>query len=147
MEELIFPAFDYQIKESDGKTSIFDIIRRKNVIITPEEWVRQHLVHFLVEQLEYPRALIKVEDGLRLNKMQKRSDVIVYDRNGRVFMIVECKSYKIQIKQSAMDQLSAYNQKHRAAYLVLTNGRKNVICRMDYENRKADFLSGFPKYK
>lgn len=146
MEELIFPTFNYQIKESEGKTLIFDIIRRKHVVLTPEEWVRQHLVHFLVERLDYPRSLIKVEDGLKLNKMQKRSDVIIYDRNGMVFMIVECKSYKIQIKQSAMDQLSAYNQKHHAAYLALTNGHKNVICRMDYEKRKADFLPGFPDY-
>lgn len=147
MVELIFPPFNYRIRQEDDKDYIFDIIRHKFLVITPEEWVRQHLIHFLINDLSYPKALTKVEDGLRVNKMQKRSDVVVYNRDGSVFMLIECKSHKTKLDQKVMDQLSNYNLKYKAAYLAITNGKKVYICKMDYGKRNAEFINEFPEYK
>lgn len=146
MDNLIFPSVNFRISKGGSKTTVFDVIRRKFIVLTPEEWVRQHLVHYMINQLKYPKSLINVEDGLRVNKMQKRSDVVIHDRNGKVFMIVECKSFKVKLKQDAMDQLSNYNQRYKAAFLALTNGKGLFVCQMDYETKKANFISGFPEF-
>jgi hypothetical protein len=147
MEELVFPPFDYKIINENGKVAIFDIIRKKHVILTPEEWVRQHLVHYFINELNYPKSLISVEDSLKVNKMQKRSDLIMYNREGQLFMLVECKSAKIKLNQSSMIQLSNYNQKYHSEYLALTNGLQVYVCKMDYENKKAEYLDQFPSFK
>jgi len=146
MEKLVFPPFEYNLGNQQGKVSIFDIIRKKHIILTPEEWVRQHLVHFFINQLNYPKSLISVEDGLKVNKMQKRSDIIIYNRLGKVFMVVECKSAKIKLGQNSMIQLSTYNQKYNAEYLALTNGLQIYVCRMDYENKTSDYIDQFPVF-
>lgn len=146
MEKLVFPPFEYKLGNQQGKVSIFDIIRKKHIILTPEEWVRQHLVHFFINQLNYPKSLISVEDGLKVNKMQKRSDIIIYNRLGKVFMVVECKSAKIKLGQNSMIQLSTYNQKYNAEYLALTNGLQIYVCRMDYENKTSDYIDQFPVF-
>jgi hypothetical protein len=147
VDNLIFPLVDFRVSKEAGKTAVFDIIRRKFIVLTPEEWVRQHLVHYMIDHLKYPKALINVEDGLRVNKMQKRSDVVIHNRRGSIFMIAECKSFKIKLKQGAMDQLSNYNQRYKAAYLALTNGRELFLCQMDYERKSAQFISEFPEFK
>lgn len=146
MNNLIFPTFDYKIKHIEGKANIFDIIRKKYIVITPEEWIRQHLIHFLINQMNYPRSLIKVEDGMKLNKMSKRSDLVIYDRKGNIFLVVECKSAKVRITQKSMDQLSNYNQNYKANYLALTNGLVLFVCQMDYKNKTATFIEDFPKF-
>jgi hypothetical protein len=146
MDQLVFPPFDYRIIEKNNKTYIFDIIRKKNIIITPEEWVRQHLVHFLIMHMNYPKSLISIEDGLKVNRMQKRSDIVVYQRSGSVFMIIECKSYKVKLDQKAMDQLSNYNQKYKAKYLSITNGMQVYICEMDYSKKSSQFINEFPEF-
>jgi hypothetical protein len=147
MVELIFPSFNYQLSSDAGKVSIFDMIRKKKIVLTPEEWVRQHLIHFLIDHLGYPKSLIAVEDGLQVNKMRKRSDVVVYTRQGGIFMVVECKSYKIQLQQAAMDQLSAYNQRYQSKYLAITNGLSVMICEMNYELKNWVMIHDFPAYK
>ncbi|NJN24708.1 MAG: type I restriction enzyme HsdR N-terminal domain-containing protein [Cyclobacteriaceae bacterium] len=144
MDDFIFPPCELKLKKESGKTTIFDIIRKKYIVLTAEEWIRQHLVHFMVNELKYPRSLIAVEDGLSLNSMQKRSDVVVYDRAGNIFLVVECKSIKVKLTQKTMDQLSAYNQHYKARYLVITNGLELLICRMDYEGKKSEFVTRFP---
>ncbi len=146
MNNLIFPPFEYRIKQIHGKKAIFDIIRRKFIVLTPEEWVRQHLVHYLINQMKYPKSLISVEDGMRINKMVKRSDAIIHDREGGIFLAVECKSMKVQLSQKSMDQLSVYNQHYRAAYLALTNGLQVYICKMDYQNKTSVLMDRFPKF-
>ena len=146
MEKLVFPPFEYKLGNQQGKVSIFDIIRKKHIILTPEEWVRQHLVHFFINQLNYPKSLISVEDGLKVNKMQKRSDIIIYNRLGKVFMVVECKSAKIKLNQNSMIQLSTYNQKYNAEYIALTNGLQIYVCRMDYENKTSNYIDQFPVF-
>lgn len=146
MEELVFPTFKYNVRNENGKVVIFDIIRKKYIILTPEEWVRQHLIHYFINQLKYPKSLISVEDGLKVNKMHKRSDIIIYNRHGKVFMVVECKSAKIKLKQNSMIQLSTYNLKYNAQFIALTNGLLVYACKMDYNNKKADYLDHFPPF-
>jgi len=146
MNDLIFPSFDFRRKYIDGKTTIFDIIRKKYIVLTPEEWIRQHLVHFLMNHMKYPKSLITVEDGMKVNKMAKRSDVVIYNRDGSIFLVAECKSAKVKITQKSMDQLSAYNQHYKANYLALTNGLEVYVCKMDYQRKKATFINGFPEF-
>jgi len=147
IDKLIFPPFETRIKKIDGKTAIFDRIRKKYIVLTPEEWIRQHLIHFLINELKYPKSLISVEDGMNINKMQKRSDVVVYDRNGALFLVVECKSAKIKLTQKSMIQLSNYNQYYKAKFLVLTNGLQVIICKVDYINKSIEFLDQFPEFQ
>lgn len=147
MDNFIFPQFEFKTKSVHGKTSIFDLIRKKYIVLTPEEWVRQHLIHFLIHQLKYPKSLIAVEDGHRVNKMIKRSDVVVYDRNGKIFMLIECKSAKVKLTQKSMDQASNYNQNYKAQYLAITNGLQAVIYEMDYTMKKTILLHEFPVYQ
>jgi hypothetical protein len=146
VENLIFPAVKFRLKRDRGSNSIFDIIRRKYIILTPEEWVRQHFVHYMIAELKYPKSLICVEDGLRVNNMKKRSDIVVYDRSGAVFMVAECKSFKLKLNQQAMNQVSAYNQTLQAQYLALTNGKELYVCKMNYKTKGIVFLQSFPEY-
>ena len=147
MEELIFPKFEYKTRNDKGKVAIFDIIRKKYIFLTPEEWVRQHLIHYFIYQLKYPKSMISVEDGLKVNKMQKRSDIIIHSRDGKVFMVVECKSAKIKLNQNSMIQLSTYNQKYNATYIALTNGLKVYVCKINYKDKIAENIDQFPKFK
>ena len=147
MNELIFPPFEYRLSHINGKKSIFDIIRKKYIILTPEEIIRQHLVHYLINIKKYPRSLISVEDGMKVNRMMKRSDVVIYDQNGEVFLAVECKSTSVKLTQKSMDQLSIYNQHYKARYLALTNGLEIYVCKIDYETKKATFINGFPDFQ
>ena len=116
-------------------------------MLTPEEWVRQNFVRFILEELAYPRSMVKVESGLKVNQLQKRSDVVVYDRNARPFLLAECKSWKIPISQDAFDQILIYNQQMDAPYLVLTNGIHHFCCEMDRKSGKARFLNTIPVYQ
>ena len=146
MDKLIFPPFEIKIKSSGGKTLIFDSIRKKYIVLTPEEWVRQHLIHFLINEMAYPKSLISVEDQMNFNNMQKRTDVLVYDRQGQIFLVVECKSTKVKLSQKSMNQLSTYNQHYQAKYLVLSNGLQVIISKIDYAAKKAEFISQFPDF-
>ena len=127
MDNLNLPRFDIQVKETEKGTVIFDIIRKKYIVLTPEEWVRQHLVNYLINHKGYPKSLIKVESGLKYNRLQKRSDVLVFDRMGKPFLLVECKSSKVKINQEAIYQGAAYNKTIGAQFLLVTNGL-NVMC-------------------
>lgn len=147
MTEFVFPSFDHRITKKNDKAYIYDIVRKKNVFLSPEEWVRQHLVHYLIHQRKYPKSLIRVEDGLKMNKMQKRSDVLVYDRNGEVFLVVECKSFKVRLNQRTSEQLSSYNQHYRSKYLAVTNGKEVYIFEMDYNHGAWTAINNFPEYK
>lgn len=124
---------------------IFDIIRKKYIVLTPEEWVRQHFIHFLVFSLNYPKSLFKVESGLNYNKMQKRSDILVYDREMNPFMLVECKSFNVSINQKGFNQIGVYNSTIKAKYLILTNGIKHFCCTMTDEGYL--FLDDIPAFK
>jgi hypothetical protein len=146
MKKLNLPAFESKIQEIDGKASIFDIIRKKYIILTPEEWVRQHFINFLISHRNYPRSLIRNESGLKYNQLQKRTDILVYDREGKVFMIIECKSANENLNQKAFEQLAVYNQALQAKFICITNGMQSFVCEMDYEKRKYNFLKDLPEF-
>lgn len=122
MEQLSLPPFSYKLKESGGKTLIYDVIRRKWLILTSEEWVRQHVVHFLHNFLRYPLSLMNVERGTRYNKLQKRTDICVYSQDGKPLLLVECKAPHVAISSNTVQQAAIYNQTIQAPFLLLSNG-------------------------
>src|ERR1700704_4205256 len=109
MTRLNLPACDFKVKKSEGKVWIFDGSRKKFVVLTPEEWVRQHFINFLITEHQYPRSLFRIEGSLAYNRLQKRSDILVYDRGGKPWMLVECKSPAIKLSQRAFNQVAIYN--------------------------------------
>ena len=125
MKTLNLPEVEFKIRKKEANYEIFDVIRRKYVVLTPEEWVRQHFIHYLINVLSYPKSLIKVENGLVYNKLLKRSDIVTYDANAQPQLLVECKSFKVEINQSTLNQATMYNKTLCAPYLVLTNGIKH----------------------
>lgn len=146
MIQLNLPPFNHQLKKAEGKLWIFDMLRKKYLILTPEEWVRQHFVHYLILELHYPKSLIKVEGGLAYNKLQKRSDIVVFDRDGKPWMIVECKASHQPINESTLRQASLYNTTLKAQYLVVTNGMKHYIFKTEWETVVTEALQAMPVY-
>lgn len=146
MQKLNFPNYSFRFKNSENKIAAFDEIRKKFVILTPEEWVRLHTVQFLKIEKQYPASLINVEKQLRLGKMLKRYDVVVFNSTGDIRLIVECKAPQININQDTFDQIARYNMKLKAEYLMVTNGLEHYICQMDYEQEKYIFLPELPAY-
>lgn len=126
---------------------ILDLIRKKYVVLTPEEWVRQHFVHFLISQMKYPKSLFKIESGLKFNKIQKRSDILIYNRQGKSWMVVECKSPDIKLTQKAFNQIAVYNMTIGAKYLAVTNGLVHYCCEASKALDEATFLSDFPEFE
>ena len=147
MDALVFPPSKLMLKNVKDQTMVYDIIRKKYIVLTPEEWVRQHLLHYLINHKKYPKGLISIEDGLIYSGMRKRSDVVVYNRTGGIYMLAECKSPRVNINQKSMEQLSLYNQHYRATYLVLTNGLAWTVHRMNYETKCFEMESDLPEYK
>ncbi|MFD1000793.1 type I restriction enzyme HsdR N-terminal domain-containing protein [Ohtaekwangia kribbensis] len=147
MIQLNLPAFEHQIKQADGKHWIFDVLRKKYLVLTPEEWVRQHFVHYLVNEMQYPRTLIKVEGGLSYNKLSKRSDIVVFDRNGKPWMIIECKAPDIAITESTVRQASMYNATLKANFLVVTNGMRHFLFQTDWLNNTTRVLDAMPPFE
>lgn len=143
---LNFPAYPFKIKHEGGKTCIFDELRKRFLVLTPEEWVRQHLVKFLIEEKKYPRTLIKLEGGLTLNALQKRSDILLFNMQGEKFMLVECKAPSIKITQDTFDQVARYNFVHRVQWLVVSNGLQHFCCKVDFETGTYTFLEQIPTY-
>ncbi len=125
---------------------IFDVLRRKYVLLTPEEWVRQHFIHYLVNSLAYPKSLISVERGTTYNKLQKRTDICIYTNTGSPFLLVECKAAHVPITQEVVKQVSTYNQVLQAPYVVITNGLEHYCWEVDFATRKFMPLQDIPKY-
>lgn len=146
MQPLNFPPYDFRIKNKENKPYIFDPIRKKFIVLQPEEWVRQHVVRFLVEEKGYPWSLINVEKELRVNHLKKRYDVVVYTPEGHITLIVECKAPSVRITQETFDQIARYNLALKASLLMVTNGLRHYFCRMDYSQEKYIFLEDIPAY-
>ena len=147
MQQLNFPKFSFRFKNSENKVSIFDRIRKKFVILQAEEWVRQHCVQYLIEEKGYPTSLINVEKELTINDLKKRYDIVIYNSDGTIHLIVECKAPKITINQNTFDQIAQYNLVLNASYLMVTNGLNHYYCQMDFENERYQFLKDIPEYK
>jgi type I site-specific restriction endonuclease len=146
MYKLNLPGFDYKLKKADGKVWIFDGIRKKYIILTPEEWVRQHIIHYLTEKKKYPKSLIKVEGGLVYNQLQKRSDIVVFDRRGGPWMVVECKSPVSSVSPSTLSQASVYNVTLKAEYITVTNGLVHYCARIDWARRETKLIDDLPDF-
>ena len=147
MFELNLPPFDVKISLEGEKKRIFDVIRRRYVALTPEEWVRQHFVHFLAEEKGYPLSLMANEVQLKLNGMSRRCDTVVYDRTLTPRVIVEYKTPTMEITQKVFDQISRYNRVLRVDYLIVSNGLTHYCCRIDYASQGYTFLPDIPKYE
>lgn len=147
MQKLNFPEYSFRFKSSENKTLVFDEVRKKFVVLTPEEWVRIHTVQFLLNEKKYPKSLINVEKQLKLNDTIKRYDVVVFNNDGSVFLIVECKAPSIPITQLTFDQIARYNLTLGSQYLMVTNGLEHYFCQMDFENERYIFLKEIPNYK
>jgi len=134
LQKLNFPTFTFRFKNSENKVAIFDEIRKKFIILTPEEWVRQHVVQFLLQDKSYPKSYINVEKLIKINNLNKRYDVVVYQPNGEFFLLIECKAPEVKIAQQTFDQIARYNLVLKAKYLMVTNGLNHYFCQMDFEN-------------
>lgn len=126
--------------------AIFDEIRKKFIILTPEEWVRQNMIQFLIVEKNYPKSLINVEKVLFVNGLRKRYDIVVYNSDGSIDILVECKAPKITISQTTFDQIAQYNMTLNSNFLAVTNGLNHYFCKMDFENEKYEFLPEIPAY-
>ncbi len=147
MQKLNFPQFEYRFKSTENKVSIFDVIRKKFIVLQPEEWVRQHCVHYLINEKNYPKSLINVEKELNINGLKKRYDIVIFNSDGSILLIVECKSYDITINQDTFDQIARYNLALNADFLMVTNGINHYYCQMDTEAERYQFLRDIPNYK
>ena len=146
MLKLNFPSYAFKLKSSENKTLIFDIVRKKYVILTPEEWVRQHVVHFLLKEKNYPISLIAVEKQLKINARVKRTDIIVYNKLGTPEVLIECKAPSVKITQTTFDQIARYNLTANSKYLMVTNGLAHYFCQIDSIRETYIFLEDIPSY-
>jgi len=147
MEELNLPSYNFNIKLEGQRKLIFDSIRKKYVVLTPEEWVRQNFISYLVEMKNYPKGLIAVEKKVDVNRMPQRSDIVLYNNKAIPVMIVECKAPDVKISQKTFNQIARYNMNLQVPYLVVTNGLSHYCCQIDYERNSFKFIPDIPDYK
>lgn len=146
MQKLNFPSYSFRFKNSENKVAIFDEIRKKFIILTPEEWVRQHTIQFLLQEKKYPKSYINVEKLIKVNDLIKRYDIVVFQSDGSLFLLIECKAPEVPISQVTFDQIARYNLTLKAKYLMVTNGLNHYFCQMDFENEKYVFLKELPNF-
>ncbi len=144
MQKLNYPSYTFKLKTNENKTLIFDIVRKKYVTLTPEEWVRQHTIHYLFKEKNYPISLMAVEKQLKIRTLRKRIDIVSYTNDGIPFLIVECKAPSVQISQDTFDQIARYNLKLEAQILMVTNGISHYYCVMNHKKQAYEFLSELP---
>ena len=146
MQKLNFPDANLKIKLVEGSMQIFDQVRKKYFILTPEEWVRQHVIYYLNRIKKYPISLMAVEKMIQYNHLKTRADIVVYNNRGKANMIVECKSPNVKITQDTFNQIAKYNYNVKVKLLFVTNGINHFCCNMDYTNNKIDFLAEIPSF-
>ena len=144
--ELNLPTYSFRIQQQDEKKLIFDEIRKKFVALTPEEWVRQNFIMYLVEEKKYPVSLIAIETGLKLNRNHFRADMLLYHRTGKPLMVVEFKAPSVKIMQHTFDQITRYNMTFQVPYLIVSNGMDHYCCRIDLKEQSYSFLKEIPAF-
>jgi hypothetical protein len=147
MQKLNFPEYEFSIRNVAKKTQIFDQTRKRYYVLTPEEWVRQHLVEYLVHELGFPRSLLEIEKSLTLNKMHKRADLLVRDKSGNPILMAECKAPDVKVTQKTFDQAGRYNMVFRVPYLLITNGVQHFCAQIDFNRNSYKFLREIPLYE
>ena len=146
MWQLNLPAYNFRIIKKNEKPFIFDDLRKKFVALTPEEWVRQHFIRFLIDVKHYPASLIAIEKQLVINGLKKRCDAVVYSRNAEPLMIIEFKATTVSIAQQTFDQAAVYNSKLKVDYFIISNGLKHYCCRLDKNVLQYNFLDDIPDF-
>lgn len=146
MWQLNLPAYNFRIIKKNEKPFIFDDLRKKFVALTPEEWVRQHFIRFLINVKHYPASLIAIEKQLVINGLKKRCDAVVYSRNAEPLMIIEFKAITVSIAQQTFDQAAVYNSKLKVDYFIISNGLKHYCCRLDKNVLQYNFLDDIPDF-
>ena len=147
MQSLNLPPYDTKIVTENGKHRIFDILRKSYVALTPEEWVRQHFIHYLVTSKEYPASLMANETAISLNNIKLRCDTVVYDKNLTPRAIIEYKAPGVTINKNTFSQIARYNLVLKVDYLIVSNGLKHYCCKMNYSTNSYTFLQEIPDYK
>ena len=143
---LNLPEYQFRFRSSGVKEEIFDPVRKKFIVLTPEEWVRQNIVQYLINSLNVPQSLMVIEKSLVLNRMKKRADVLIYNFSGEPLMIVECKAPGVRITQKTFDQVARYNMVFKVKFLLVTNGLEHFICTVNFNDSTYSFLTQIPDY-
>ncbi len=146
MISISFPPPDFRIMAQQGQDMIFDPFRKKYVVLTPEEWVRQNFLNYLVKSRDYPGALMSIEKEMHLGELRKRCDIVVYSREAEPWMIVECKEMGVPLKQPVLEQIVRYHMALPAPWLVITNGVNTWCCRLDGAAGSWVFENDLPDY-
>jgi len=146
MPHLNLPKVALKIKSVEGTIQVFGQVRKKYFVLTPEEWVRQHFIYYLNKEKNYPMGLMQVEKMIKYNSMQTRADIVLYNKEGKSNMIVECKAPEVKITQDTFNQIAKYNFQLKVDFLVVTNGIKHYCCQMDYEKNEITFLNDIPVF-
>jgi hypothetical protein len=146
MQKLNLPEYSFRIKTTEGKTFLFDALRKKYVRLTPEEWVRQNFVQFLIVEKKYSVSLIAVEAGVKVNNNPQRADLVVFDRSGNPILVAEFKAPEVKISQQAFDQIVRYNMQLRVKYLIVSNGMDHFCCQINYADNSYAFLAEIPGF-
>jgi hypothetical protein len=144
---ITLPTTQLQLRNTDEGQQVFDIVRKKYVFFTPEEFVRQQLIHYLVNDRKFPKSLLAIEKRLTLNTMTRRADVVAYDTEGKPFLIAECKSPEVPVTQRTFGQAANYNMALRVRYLVITNGNHTYCCKIDFEHERYEFVEEIPSWE
>ncbi len=145
--KLNLPEYKFKTRiNNTGKYEIFDVFRKKYIVLTPEEWVRQNFMQYLNEQKEYPKMLMSVEKGIKVNTLHKRFDAVIYNRMGKPIMLIEFKSPNVKLTQKVMEQISRYNLNLNVNYLIISNGLTHYCCHLDPKTKTFQFLNEIPMY-
>ena len=144
MLPLNLPSYPAKIQKRNGKNVIFDALRQKYVALTPEEWVRQHVLHYFIYVKNYPKSYISIEKTVKINGQNKRYDLVLHNSTGSIHILVECKEPNVKITQETFDQIARYNGILNADYLMVTNGLNHYYCKLDYKNEVYHFLNDIP---
>lgn len=146
MWQLNLPEYNFRIKKQNEKYLIFDSQRKRYVTLTPEEWVRQHFIRFLIEEKKFPAALLAVEKQLTLNGLQKRCDAVLFNQEAQPVLIIEFKAPTVAITQFTFDQVATYNSKLAVNYFIISNGLEHYCCKVNRETQKYEFMNELPEY-
>ena len=147
MEKLNFPNYKVLIKNKENKSYIFDRVRKKWLLCTPEEWVRIHCLYYFIETKDYPESLIRIERELKVYNTLKRFDLLIADSSMKPFILVECKSPYVKISQNTFDQILRYNLELKCPYLMISNGLNHYFCKMNFEENQISLVKELPDYK
>jgi len=144
--KLNLPFYPLKLRKTNGKLEIFDSFRKKYVILTPEEEVRQRFIQYLIHDKDFPSGLLAVEYSLKVNQLQKRADIVAFTKSGHPLLIVECKAPTVKITQDVFDQIARYNLNLKVDYLIVTNGLEHFACQLDFNTNTYRFLKDIPDY-